>query len=79
MQFQTPSGKKVTINIISSSSSDGPTSIMCEIWTADLIEAEDKKYGRNDRRNVYCFPQLNIISKFTSKPEAFPYDIQGRF
>ena len=51
---------------------------MCEIWTADLIEAEDKKYGRNDRRNVYCFPQLNIIAKFTSKPEAFPYDIQAR-
>ena len=58
--------------------SDGPTSIMCEIWTADLIEAEDKKYERNDRRNVYCFPQLNIIAKFTNKPEAFPYDIQVR-
>ena len=51
---------------------------MCEIWKADLIEAEDKRYERKDRRNVYCFPQLNIIAKFTSKPEAFPYDIQVR-
>ena len=49
---------------------------MCEIWPQDRIKSEDDKNGRVDRRNVFCFPQINVISKFPSKPNAFPYDIQ---
>ena len=49
---------------------------MCEIWPKDWIDAEDEKNDRNDRRNVFCFPQWHVISKFPSKPNAFPYDIQ---
>ena len=57
--------------------SDGPHT-MCEIWPKDWIDAEDEKNKRKDRRNVFCFPQWNVISKFPSKPNAFPYDIQDR-
>ena len=34
---------------------------MCEIWPKDWIDAEDEKNDRNDRRNVFCFPQLYFI------------------
>ena len=49
---------------------------MCEIWPKEWIDAEDEENERNDRRNVFCFPQWNVVSKFPSKPNAFPYDIQ---
>ena len=51
---------------------------MCEIWPKDWIDAEDNKNDRSDRRNVFCFPQWHVVSKFPSDPTAFPYDIQGR-